>query len=326
MTDAGRKFYDSLLKYSDLEELITAGETEGLYLECKAPTAPQLTREMRVNFAKALSGFSNTSGGVILWGVSTTKHEHSGLDVLTQIEPIGNCRLFAKQIENVAPTLSSPPLANVESKVVTQNKGDTRGVVITYIPEKLGDPVQSNIDNTFYFRSGDDFSVAPYEMVKRLFASTDTPDLHLVFQNKLVKLDENGMWEIPIIVNNSSSAIAEYTKVTVEVQNSSVCDEIKPTTFTDDSLVNPGKRVFTSDVNGVIHRGINMVVGRISIKMKVEKRAKRFLKLKISVYANKMRARVTDATLQLAKKGFSVISVKERNLVTTQLSESKVIN
>jgi len=77
----------------------------------------------------------------------------------------------------------------------------------------MGDPVQSNIDNLFYFRSGDDFSVAPYEMVKRLFAATDMPDLHLVFDSQLVKLATDGLWEIPIILENQSSAIAEHVKV-----------------------------------------------------------------------------------------------------------------
>jgi hypothetical protein len=314
MTDAARHFYDSLSQYSDLEELINAGETEGLYLECKAPTIPQLSRDMRHNLSRALSGFSNTAGGVILWGVSTTKHEHSGLDVLPQIEPIGNCKLFARHIEKAAPTLTTPSLATIESKVITQKEDDTRGVVVTYIPKALGDPVQSNVDNIFYFRSGDDFSAAPYEMVKRLFAATDTPDLHLVFNSQLVNLTDDGMWEVPIIVLNNSSAIAEHVKVSVEIENSSVCDDIKTLGFTDASSMNPGKRIFIRDVNDVIHRGLNNLVGRILVKMKVEKRPKRLLKLVITIYANKMRARHITTSIQLAKKGFSVTSLKERNL------------
>jgi hypothetical protein len=314
MTDAGRIFYDSIAQYSNLEELINSGETEGLYLECKAPALPQITRDMRSNLARALSGFSNTAGGVILWGVSTTKHEHSGLDVLTQIEPIGNCKLFARHIENVASTLTSPSLTNIESKIITKNKGDTRGVVVTYIPKTLGDPVQSNIDNTFYFRSGDDFAIAPYEMVKRLFAATEIPDLHLEFNKMLVKVDEKGMWVIPIILSNESSAIAENVKVMVDVKNPIDCDEIRVMNFRDSSEANPGKKIYINDVPGVIHRGLNTLVGNISVKMKVEKRAKRLLKLEISIFANKMRAHVINTTLQLAKKGFSIILLKQRDL------------
>jgi len=220
--DAARQFYDSLSQYSDLEELISNGETEGLYLECKAPTAPQLTRDMRGNLTRAISGFSNTAGGVVIWGISTTKHEHSGLDVLTQIEPIGNCRLFARQIEKAAPRLTTPTITLVGTKIIVHNKTDTRGLVITYIPKTSGDPIQSNIDSHFYFRSGDEFSIAPYEMVKRLFAATAVPDLHSLFDSALVRLNEDGIWEVPIVIQNDSSAIAEHIKVSVTVDNPAV--------------------------------------------------------------------------------------------------------
>lgn len=314
MSDAAKQFYDSINQYSDLQSLIDNGEPEGLHLECKAPTAPQLTREMKNNFARAISGFSNTAGGVILWGVSTTKHEHSGLDILTQIEPIGNCRLFARHIEKAIPTLTTPLVSTIESKIITINKTDTRGVIVTYIPKGLGDPVQSSIDNIFYFRSGDDFSVAPYEMVKRLFASTEIPDLHLVFNSQLVKIIEGGLWEIPIIIENASSAIADHIKVSVKIENPSVCEDIQTTSFVDTSSFNPGSRIFMANVHDIVHRGLNNYIGSIRVKMKVEKRPKRLLKMTIAIYANKMRARLISATIQLAKKGFSVLALKENYL------------
>lgn len=242
MSDAARQFYDSLTQYSDLQELINNGEAEGLYLECKAPGAPQLTRDIKSQLGRAVSGFSNTPGGVIIWGVSTTKHEHSGLDFLSQIEPIGNCKLFARQVERAIPTLTTPSVTTAETKVMLQNKTDTRGVVITYIPKLIGDPTPSNIDNIFYFRSGDDFSVAPYEMVKRLFAATDVPDLHVLFDGKLVKLGTDGTWEVPIALRNDSSAIAEQIYASVRVDNPSACDDIQLSGFIDASGINPGKK------------------------------------------------------------------------------------
>jgi len=64
-------------------------------------------------------------------------------------------------------------------------------------------------------------------------------------------------------------------------------------------------------LNDVIHRGLNNVVGTLRVKMKVGKRPKRLLKLSITVYANKMRARKLSTAIQLAKKGFTAISIKE---------------
>ena len=128
MVEASRQLYDLLTRYSYIEELMSNGETEGIYLECKAPVSPQLTREIKANLARAISGFSNTTGGVILWGVSTTKHTHSNLDVLSQIEPIGNCKQFARQIENAIPTLTTPSIIGSDTKIVLKVKTDTRGI------------------------------------------------------------------------------------------------------------------------------------------------------------------------------------------------------
>lgn len=66
------ELYNELNKYENIERLIENGESEGLYLECKAPSKPSINREQKAQLAKAISGFSNTEGGVIIYGVSTT--------------------------------------------------------------------------------------------------------------------------------------------------------------------------------------------------------------------------------------------------------------
>ena len=63
--------FDRLSSFARLWELVLDGEAEGLHLECKAPHVPRLDRRQRVKLASALSGFSNTGGGVIVWGMGT---------------------------------------------------------------------------------------------------------------------------------------------------------------------------------------------------------------------------------------------------------------
>jgi len=43
-----------------IQELIDTGESESLHLDCKAPGAPQLSRDLRAKLAEAVSGFANT--------------------------------------------------------------------------------------------------------------------------------------------------------------------------------------------------------------------------------------------------------------------------
>jgi predicted HTH transcriptional regulator len=141
--DPAKNLFDDLNNYSKLELLISNGDAEGLYLECKAQSSPQLGNDIKAKLAKAVSGFSNTEGGVIIWGISTTRHAHSSLDVLTQLEPIGSCKQYAQQIQKIIPILTTPSITKAQTKFITKKSTDTKGVVITYIPKHTSDPVQS---------------------------------------------------------------------------------------------------------------------------------------------------------------------------------------
>lgn len=314
MADAALEIYNELSSYARLEELIDSGESEGLHLECKAPSEPKLTQAVAVHLAKGISGFSNTAGGIIIWGISTTKHSHSGLDILSQIEPVGNCQNLERQIHNRIPTLTNPPVFGFKTKTVKKTKNDRRGIVLAYIPQTQGDPVQSGRDSLFYFRTGDDFSVAPYEMIRRLFASTETPDLSPLLYINMAKVEKDGSWRIPIGVENNSSAIAENGHISVEVSNFDACEIVSYSGFDDVSGLNPGKKIFMKDISGVVHRGLNQVIGDLTIKMKTSKRPKRRLDLALCLYANMMRARQFRFTIQLTKTAPVIQKVSENFL------------
>lgn len=280
MADPALSIFQSLNHYEDIQSLIDNGDAEGIHLESKAPSGPQLGRDLKTQLAQAVSGFSNTSGGVILWGVSTTKHAHSGLDILTQIEPIGNCRQLAQQIDRAITTIANPFVVSSPSKVLHRSKSDTKGVVITYIPQTDGDPVQSTLDQKFYLRTGDSFSIMPYEVLKRMFAGTAGPDVRPNFNRRLVTMNQDKVWKIPILLENFSSAIAEHTIATVEILNPQACQSIEATSFRDVSTFNPGQRIFMTAELKPLYRGLESIVGEINVSMKTGRRPKRILGLR----------------------------------------------
>jgi len=124
-------------------------------------------------------------------------------------------------------------------------------------------------------------------------------------------LNKGGAWELPIIVENRSSAVGRHTFISVEVLNPSDFEKISSERFDDASKLNPGKTMFHVDVSGVIHHKMNRMAGILVAKMKVAKRAKRKLKLRMSVFSDKMRTRHVDVVVHLAKKGAYVVSDKE---------------
>lgn len=311
MEEAALKLFNSINGYSDIEEFIDEGQSEGIYLECKSPQAPKLGRDLRAQLAEAISGFANTEGGIIIWGVSTTKKSHSDLDIMTQIEEIGNCKNFMSQIEKNYPTLVTPSITNIQNKAIKKNKKDNRGLIITYIPKNKGDPVKSNIDDHFYFRNGDEFSKMPYEILKRLFAATESPELRMVTDFRLIKKNERDVWEVPLIITNMSSAVAKYVNLFIRINNDDNCESITSDSLNDVSQINPGVKVFHKEPGTVIHRGSNHLAGKLIIKMKKNIRSKRVLKISIEIFADKMRAIREDISLYLSNKGVSAKKTKQ---------------
>lgn len=313
MPDPAATIFSNLSSYSGIKTLIDNGEAESLYLECKAPHSPSVDRGIRASLSQALSGFSNSSGGVIIWGVDTTNHPKSGLDILTQIIPIGNVSAFAKRIDSAIPTLTAPPVQTPPSKVLVGKPGDTRGIVITFIPKTSGDPVQAlESDYVYWMRSTDEFVKLPHEFIKRLFASTQGPELVPDFHAGLVKSDANGFWDVPFILENRSSAAGLFAMIRVAVKNSSACETIVPVNMVDQSSVNPGVSVYSQSSEKPVFRGLNQIMGHLKFKMKRSgKISKRVLDLEIEVFAQQMRAKRWIKKVSLAKKGFSVRNVSE---------------
>ena len=180
-------------------------------------------------------------------------------------------------------------------------------MIATLIPATAGDPVQSVIDNHFYFRSGDDFPEMPYDMLRRMFASNVGPDLRPAFDARLVTLNEDGTWLIPIALENGSTAAATRTLVTVTVADPEVCDSVDAhSAFRNISEMNPGSLMFSADINDPVYRGIRFVAGSLSVRMRRGKRPRRILELVIRVYSHNMRAGEWVMRLHLARNGLTV--------------------
>jgi hypothetical protein len=314
MSSPAQALFDSLNSHARIQELIDSGEAEGQLLECKAPQSPQVDRGTRGQLGTAASGFANSGGGVIIWGVSTDNHAHSGLDILTQIQPVGNCKRFAQRIDRLLAQLVRPNLACPASRVLLAQPSDSKGVVVTYIPGIEGDPIQVVDDQHFYIRAGAEFVVMPYEVLKRMLMGSSSPDIHPIFDGRLVKQEPDGRWRVPILLQNRSNAAGRDITVSLTVLNPDSCDGVQSAEFRDLSSINPGKQLFMQNVPGLVYRGMSFVLGNLVVTMKKTKLPKRVLILQIDLFADRMRARSHTIRVQLAKKGFTVKELESKFL------------
>jgi len=299
------------LNFDDIQRFIEEGEVENEYLECKQAESVHLGRGLKKQLAQTISAFVNNKGGIILVGVETDKAGE--VDRLTQIVPIGAVEKLVKEIKAILPLICEPSVEFIV-RSIKKEKRDRKGVVGVYVYPTSCDPVRSTIDKKFYLRIGGNDEVMPYETVKRMFVGSNNPDLWQIFDERLVEIQPDGKWKIPIILMNRSNAVGKSVSVSVEFNNPNVCQEITSDVFQDMSDINPGKKILMSDVSKLIYKGLNIVVGNIIISMKKFKLPKRMLDITVTIYAENMRARLQRFKIYLSKQKFRVKSIEKRYL------------
>lgn len=145
-------------------------ESESLFLDFKRSRDGGVNGRLhdhdRNSLAKAISGFGNSEGGVIVWGVECSKKGKG--DVASELIPIDDVKLFISLIEGAVSGCTLPPCSRIENIVVI-NDGENRGFVVTYVPKSNDAPHQVVGDNRYYMRAGSSFSPVPHGVLAGMF-------------------------------------------------------------------------------------------------------------------------------------------------------------
>jgi len=133
-----------------IEDFLVSRKSEELFLDFKRSAndgqGETLDSGDWKNLSKAISGFGNSEGGVLVWGVSCGKVKERG-DVPDALQPVTDVRRFVSLLEGAVSGCTVPPHTDVLSQAIL-SEGDT-GFAITLIPKSLNTPHQS-IQNTQY--------------------------------------------------------------------------------------------------------------------------------------------------------------------------------
>ena len=89
-------------------------------------------KDDKKNLAKCLSGFSNSSGGVIVWGVETNKNENS-IDCASGFKEIAPLSLFVSRLNELTGESISPISDGIIHKMISLENDS--GFAISYVPE-----------------------------------------------------------------------------------------------------------------------------------------------------------------------------------------------
>jgi hypothetical protein len=136
-------------------------------------------KDIRELWAKALSGFGNNEGGVVIFGV-ICKRQMVGtraLDVPTALDPHSDPAGLAQNLRDVLRDATINAVIGVRIQPVADSAGG--GVVVCLIPSGNDKPYRSALDNIYYQRVQDGHNPISHSLLRSLFFPRTTPRLRL---------------------------------------------------------------------------------------------------------------------------------------------------
>ena len=114
-----------------------------------------MSRNDRKNLAKAVSGFANSDGGIIVWGIDARRNAN-GIDCASGKSEIQNVDLLLIKLNEHTGQAVSPFPDGVMHKPI--KTGSSSGFVITLVPASSRGPHMAKLEeDRYYKRSGDSF-------------------------------------------------------------------------------------------------------------------------------------------------------------------------
>ena len=177
-----------------IDEFIVNMQTEELFLDFKqaisiGKNGATLHKDDRKNLAKCISGFGNSEGGVVVWGVECSRDLDIG-DVAKAKVKVHNVYRFLSWLENAISGCTIPSHNKVRNHIISVDKnGD--GFIATYIPKSDQAPLMSTVGNNIYIRSGSNNVPAPYSVIAGMFGRRPQPNVDLLIEDKKIEIVDN---------------------------------------------------------------------------------------------------------------------------------------
>jgi len=166
------------------------------------------------NLAKAVSGFANSGGGVLIWGIE---------DKSLKPKPITNVEEFLSNLMQLASQVTAPVVEGINGEWIKSASNKDSGYAFLHIPESELPPHRvilniNNIKNDYFFRSGNSFLVASHTQLEDMFGRRPKPNLKLA-----TRLKSNGgsrdKRKVTVIlgIENTGRGVAKFPFLAVRI-------------------------------------------------------------------------------------------------------------
>jgi hypothetical protein len=172
-----------------IDEFIMIRQSEELFLDFKRSADDGKGKRLHDNdlnnLAKAISGFGNSEGGVIIWGVDASR-DIDDADVAKARKPIENVARFVSWLEGKVSGRTLPAHTGVQNHPIDIGSGN--GFVATLIPKSERVPHQAIFNDKYYMRAGSNFMPVPHGVLAGMFGRRPQPILFEEYTSKAVKV------------------------------------------------------------------------------------------------------------------------------------------
>jgi hypothetical protein len=147
-------------------------ETE--WLDFKGKTAPQ---DVLKTWSEAVSGFANTEGGVLIWGIDC--RDVDGVDAACGLSLVDDpAALKSRLLTNINQT-TDPPVQGIQLREVIGQDG--KGFLVCLIPESGNKPhrAEQKTNKPYMIRAGDSFVVPSPSLLRSMFYPRVAPDIQI---------------------------------------------------------------------------------------------------------------------------------------------------
>jgi len=197
------------------------GPVERFHIEFKEKhdqSHARLEGDDQRNLAKAISGFANSGGGVLVWGLQ---------DKTLSPKPITDIQLFVSSVLDLAPQVTDPVVENITADWIQSDASAGKdGYALILVPESLLPPHRvllnsQGIKNHYYIRTAGSFVVASHTQLEDMFGRRPQPKLSLHTKVSQYGSRFDGMSNVRMVlgIENKGRGTAKAPFLSTKVNN-----------------------------------------------------------------------------------------------------------
>lgn len=203
---SGTRNDDALRNY--IQNLIPIERVYFDFKEKADARTPKLCDNDWRNLCKAISGFANSSGGVVIWGVE---------DNTGTLKPIADVRKFTDEVLSNASRITTPSVQGIDAAFLESSDSPGSGFCFLMIPESDALPHRvirtlDKVKDHYFIQSGSSFEIAAHSQLEDMFGRRPRPRLIIETQvTPSTRSDQETT--VLLILGNNGRGIAKYPYV-----------------------------------------------------------------------------------------------------------------